>query len=171
MYSSGMSDDDARASLRDDDEKHLHMIRTAALHLRAVIQAMPKWKTPTPTSVETLKACSPDLPEEVLLFYRTLLCGLREPSGDDNRETVQRKVMATSSDAVYNVSRGSVRPWKHIVLGLGLGTLTGSKLILRILNRLGNCLSYDEVKALETEFAFSGVELNPNRGTGLAWDN
>ena len=67
------------------------------------------------------------------------------------------------------------------MLGLGVGTLTGSKLILRILNRLGNSLSYDEVKALETEFAYSveendrdtpdGMEMSPNLGTGIAWDN
>jgi len=181
LHCSDMSNADARASLHDADDKHIHEIRTAALHLRAVIQAMPKWSTPTPTSVETLKACSSDLPEEILLFFRTLLCGLREPSGIDNREAVDRKVNAMSSDAVYNASNGSVRPWKHTVIGLGLGTLTGSKLILRILNRLGYSLSYDEVKSLETEFAFSveannqdapdGVEMNPNLGTGLAWDN
>ena len=117
----------------------------------------------------------------MLLFYKTLLCGLHEPSGVDNREAVNRKVISMSSDAVYNTSRGTVQPSKHTLLGLGLGTLTGSKLILRILNRLGHSLSYDEVKALETEFAFSaetndqdaldGVDLNLNRGTGLAWDN
>ena len=183
VYSSSMTDAEARASLHNDDEKHLHVIRTAALHLRAKIQAMPKSITPAPTSVETLKSCSPDLPEEMLLFYKTLLCGLHEPSGVDNREAVNRKVISMSSDAVYNTSRGTVRPWKHTLLGLGLGlgTLTGSKLILRILNRLGHSMSYDEVKALETEFAFSaetndqdapdGIDLNPNRGTGLAWDN
>lgn len=96
-------------------------------------------------------------------------------------EVVDRKVMAMASDAVYNTSRGRVRPWQHTVLGLGLRTLTSSKLILCILNRLGHSLSYDEVKALETEFAFSaeandrdapdGVRLTLSLGTGLAWDN
>ena len=89
--------------------------------------------------------------------------------------------MAMSSDAVYNTSRGSVRPWKQTVLGLGIGTLIGSNLILRILNRLGYTLCYDEVKALETEFAFAteesgqvapdGIQLVPDLATGLAWDN
>ncbi len=62
-----------------------------------------------------------------------------------------------------------------------MGNVSGSKLILRILNRLGHSISYDEVKSLETEIAYSseanerdapdGVELNPNQGTGLAWDH
>ena len=115
---------------------------------------MPQSTTLMSTSVETLKAYSSDPPEEVLLYYKTLICSLREPPGVDNREVVNREVMATSSDAMYNTSRGTARPWKHTVLGLGLGTLTGSKLILRILNRLGHTLSYDEVKALQAELAF-----------------
>ena len=181
LYSSALSEDDARASLKNEKEKRQAIIRSAALHLRNEIQEMPKWRTPTPTSVETLKTCSPDLPDDLLLFFRTLLCGLREPTGDTNKDNIDRKVMAMSSDAVFNASRGSVRPWKQTVLGLGIGTLTGSKLILRILNRLGYSLSYDEIKALETEFAFSteesdhdapdGIELKPDLGTGLAWDN
>ena len=54
-------------------------------------------------------------------------------------------------------------------------------MILRILNRLGNSISDDEVKSLETEFAFSaekndcdapdGINLLPHLGTGLAWDS
>ena len=178
VYSSALSEADARESLQDDEEKHFQLIRTAALHLRSIINAMPKWRTPTPTTVDSLKQVSPDIPEEVTLFYKTLLCGLREPYGD---EALDRKIMAMSSDAIYNTTRGAVRPWKHSALGLGLGSLTGSKLVLRILNRLGNSISYDEVKALETEFAYSaegnagdapdGLELNGLRGTGLAFDN
>ena len=181
VYSSTMSDSEARLSIQGDDEKSFHVIRTAALHIRGKIQAMSKSVTPTPTSVETLKLCSPDLPNEILLFFKTLLCGLREPSGVDNSEAINRKVIGMSSDAVYNASRGTVKPWKHTLLGLGLGTLTGSKLVLRILNRMGHSVSYDEVKSLETEFAFSaeannrdspdGLDLSPIRGTGLAWDN
>ena len=46
---------------------------------------------------------------------------------------------------------------------------------------MGYTVSYDEVKSLETEFAFTvedknqdspdGQHLSPDRGTGLAWDN
>lgn len=113
LYNSNLSQTEARAKIDNDDEKHLSAIRSAAMHLRSVIQKIPKWNTPTPTSVETLKASSPDLPEEILLFYKTLLCGLREPTGEDNREAVDRKVMSMTSDAIYNASKGSVRPWKH----------------------------------------------------------
>jgi len=180
VYSSQLSEADARATLENEKQRQYQIIRSAALHLRNTIKQMPTWRTPTPTSVENLKACSPHLPADLLLFFRTLLCGVRKPNSDA-KDNVDRKVLAMSSDAVFNVSKGSVRPWKQTVLGLGLGTLTGSKLILRIMNRLGYSLSYDEVKALETEFAYSteegdndapdGIELKGDLGTGLAWDN
>ena len=98
------------------------------------------------------------------MFYKTLTCGLREPARDDG---LDRKIMAMSSDAIYNTTRGSVRPWKHTALGLGLGSLTGSKLVLRIMNQLGNSLSYDEVKALETEFAYSAERSDHDAHEGL----
>ena len=85
------------------------------------------------------------------------------------------------SDAVNITSKGRVRPWKSTALGLGIGTLTGSKAVLQILNRLGHSVCYEEIKGLETEFAFpishehhetqDGMLLTDTRGTGIAWDN
>ena len=90
-----MTDADARASLHNNDE-HLIVMRTAALHLRSEIQAMPTSLTLAPASIETLKSCLSDLPEEMLLFYKTLLCGLQTPYGVDNREAVNTKVISMS---------------------------------------------------------------------------
>ena len=182
-YSLSLSEDEGKASLQSEREKYQTLVRSAALYLRNEILEMPKWKTPTPTSADTLKTCSPELPDDLMLFFRTLLSGLRKSTSDANKENNvdRRKVMAMSSDAVFNVSRGSVRQRKQTALGLGIGTLTGSALVLRILNLLGHSLSYDEVKSLETEFAFSanendceapdGIKFQPDLATGLAWDN
>ena len=86
-----------------------------------------------------------------------------------------------SSDVIYNVTHGTVKPWKHTSLGLGMASLTGSKLVLQILNRSGHCISYIETKSLETEFAYSiksnerdapdGIQLDPNLATACVWDN
>lgn len=181
LYSSSLSEDEGKARLHSERERWQTHVRSAAMYLRNVILEMPKYKTPTPTSADTLKTCSPELPDDLMLFFRTLLSGLSKSTSDANKSNVDRKVMAMSSDAVFNVSRGLIRPWKQTALGLGISTLTGSALILRILNRLGYSLSYDEVKSLETEFAFSahendcesadGIKFQPDLATGLAWDN
>ena len=52
-------------------------------------------------------------------------------------------------------------------LGLGLSTLTGSKTVLNILNRFGHCISYDDVKRLETEMAYSCCEGDRETPAGL----
>ena len=70
-------------------------------------------------------------------------------------DVVERKAEASASDAIFNCTRGSVSPRKHQSLGLGLGTLIGTISLLTILNHLGHCISYYEVKWLETEMAYT----------------
>ena len=85
------------------------------------------------------------------------------------------------SDAVYNVTRGTVKPGKHTSFGLGFASLTGSKMVTQILNRTGHCISYSEIKGLGTEFAYSaasnetdapdGIRLDPSVATACVWNN
>ncbi|CAL4062288.1 unnamed protein product [Meganyctiphanes norvegica] len=98
LYKVDMSEVDARENL-NDVQKHLQTIESAALSLRSAILEMPEWGTQSPTTVEELNAWSPEIPEELLLFYKTLLCGIHEPSDIANREAINRKVTAMASDA------------------------------------------------------------------------
>ena len=82
-------------------------------------------------------------------------------------DVVERKAEASASDAAFNCTRGSVSPWKHQSLGLGLGTLTGSKSLPTILNRLGHCICYDEVKQLEIEMAYTCSDSGCETPAGL----
>ena len=60
-------------------------------------------------------------------------------------------------------------------------SLTGSRKVIEILNKLGHCVSYHTVEEVETEMTFEankkgvltphGMTCNPLLGTGLAWDN
>lgn len=62
-----------------------------------------------------------------------------------------------------------------------MGTMAGSKTVVLMLNRFGHSVSYDEVKAMETEFAFTvsdinqetpdGLLLKPRFTTATTWDN
>lgn len=183
VYSSSITEEDARANLHDDAERHKEddKIKWAALHLRSLIMQIPKTKTPNPATVHNLKECAPTLPEQLDLFFRTLLCGSSQNDSGPHKEKVDRKVTAMAADAVYNVSHGTVKPWKHTMLGLGLASLTGSKVSMQMLNRAGHSINYCEVKGLETEFAYSvesdlqdtpdGIHLKPGLATATVWDN
>ena len=107
------------------------------------------------------------------------MCGTTPSFTTD--ENVRCKVQAMASDAIFNVSRGSVRPWKNVAMGLGFSALTGSKLGTEILSREGHAINYTEIKGLETEFAYAvtseyrdspdGIHPEPNLATACAWDN
>ena len=180
IYNSDISEDDAWNLLHEDAERYEeeNKLRWAALHLRSQIMQLPKTKTPNPATVQNLKDCAPGIPEQLELFFKTLLCGISGNTstfrGTQN-DTVDRKVTAMASDAIYNVTCGTVKPWKHTAFGLGLASLAGSKLVTQILNRTVHCISYSEIKGIETEFAYSaasnerdapdGIRLDPNVAT------
>lgn len=176
VFSSTMTFVEAFALLHESNDT-AEKIRYAAMALRTEIFAMAPSKIPSPTSVHTLKDNAPNIPPLTLLFFRTLIGGMQsETKSAHSEDIIERKAVASASDAVFNCTKGTVCPWKHQSLGLGLGTLTGSKSLLTILNRFGHCISYDEVKRLETEMAYScsdsgcetpaGLNLHSNLATG-----
>ena len=74
-----------------------------------------------------------------------------------------------------------MQPRKHVMLGIAMKSLTGSKKVLEMLNRYGHCISYHTAEEIETEMTFGtreanqvtphGMIRNPQYGTGVAWDN
>ena len=183
IYSSSCTLEDAKHRLHDDAQKYEEesKIRWAALYLRSKIMQLPKTKNPDPTNVKNLKECSSDIPSQLKLFFESLLGGISPTFTGSSKESFDRKVTAMSSDAVYNVSRGTVKPWKQTIMGLGFASLTGSKLAMQILNRAGHSISYSETKGIETEFAYAvnsderdapdGICLDSSLATASVWDN
>ena len=181
IFCSTTTEEDAMARLHDDAEKQKEneKLRWAALHLRSQIMKLPKTRMPDPATVQNLKESAPAIPEQLDLFFRSLLGGAT--STHTCKEAVDRKVLSMSSDAIFNVTRGTVKPWKQTAMGLGLASLTGSKLTLQVLNRAGHSINYAQTKSIETEFAYSvqstdrdapdGILLNPSLATASVWDN
>lgn len=166
LYPQGMSFDEANTQLKKMST-HDEEVRRVAMALRTEILNMEKTKMPTPTSIHTLKESSPEIPPLTKLFYQTLLSGLATNPGD----AAQRHSISMASDAVFTTSRGSVRPWKNTVLGLGFSSLLGSKTAITTLNRLGHTVSYDECKRLETEIAYTCSAGELETPAGLILEN
>ena len=82
------------------------------------------------------------------LFLTTLL----SPKGDhaEISERVERLVDSFGQDLMHAVSKGSFLTPKHASVGLGLHSLTGQKLPIIILSRLGHSITYDAVNEIET---------------------
>ena len=67
-----------------------------------------------------------------------------------NHEALTRLLESYTSDLIHGVTRGKVITTKHFLLGLGLHDITGQRLPIQILHRLGHCINYNFVCEIET---------------------
>jgi len=128
---------------------------------------MEKTQIPSPTTVDSLKKTTQEIPPLTKLYDRTLMCGV----GEAPSAAKERKCEALSSDAVYTVSQGNVKPWKNTALGIGLSSMLGSKSAITVLNRLGHCVSDDECKRLVSEIAYTCASGEKETPAGLSPDS
>ena len=94
---------------------------------------------------------------------------------------MKRRANSSAQDAVYTISRGKLKPAKHLTMGLAMKSLTGSRKVVEILNRLGHSISYHTTEEIETELATTisvqnqslpdGLLKQSGLCTSLAWDN
>ena len=103
-----------------------------------------KW----PPNPETIRDQNIKIPKLLETFLKTLLS--KETTESDR---VQRLVKSIGQDIIYNVTREKTKTVKHTQLGTFVKRITGSRLIIDCLNRLGHTISYHEVNSLETAFA------------------
>ena len=54
---------------------------------------------------------------------------------------------------VHAVSKGEVIMPKHYLLSLGMHNMTGQKLLIQIVNKLGHCINYPKTCQIETALA------------------
>ena len=64
-----------------------------------------------------------------------------------------------SKDIVYALSNGKFLTLKHTALAIGLHSITGLKIPIIILSRLGHCITNDKVREIETAQAEQAEEL------------
>lgn len=116
-------------------------------------------------------------PNILIQFFEGLYSNLKK----EMSSTTSRRAWASSCDVMYGVTGGMLKSSKHLCLGMAMKSMTGSRKIVEILNRLGHCIDYHTIEEFETELAFdiaSKTEETPDNikkrdglATGLAWDN
>ena len=105
--------------------------------------------------------------------------------GNDNRKTnsaiKKRRIESIAHDIFYSATGGSIKPSKQLLLGLAVKSMTGSRRLIEILNRLGHSINYHTIEELETELTYSslvdqritphGMSMDPILCLGVAFDN
>ena len=64
-----------------------------------------------------------------------------------------RRVVMLGQDIIHAASNSQVKTSKHIGLAVTVHHLIGSKEVVTLLNRIGNCSSYDDVEIVSTAWA------------------
>ena len=116
------------------------------------------------------------------LLVEFLNCVIVDPAKHQLQSEAKRKrVDSISQDIVFAATNGLVKPGKHLQMGIAMKSLTGSRKILKILNRLDNSVSYHIAEELETDLTLStdfkqqitlrGMQLSSSLSTGVAFVN
>ena len=113
-----------------------HLLNQAAEYLQADIEEHAKnlpellW----PINIDELDSENRNPPESVTSFLSQLLRNKDHP----NREAPTRLIESHTSDLIHCVTHGKLITTKHFLLGLGLHNITGQRLPIQILYRLGH---------------------------------
>ena len=141
-------DDESIKAVYDYKSSPEGQITQAALMLRKALKDVQSKPLKAPLSVETLAKGEGDPPELVKLFFSILLGG---PGYNHHSPSIRRRADSMSQDALFVVKGGKLRTANHILTSMSLKSLTGSRKIITIMNKLGHCLNYNKVEELETE--------------------
>ena len=123
--------------------------RAASLVRESVIQFVEESDPlPWPPTVESLAKREKQYPELLQLFFKELLSP--KESHHVTSERVNRLTNSFSQDVIRSVSKGKFLTPKHASVGLGLHSMTGQKLPIAILAKLGHSITYDAINEIET---------------------
>ena len=144
--------------------------------MRSVILNEQSFELPHPLNADALGKGQAKTPQALLDFFLKLYT-----RGKTLTDKARRQAQSTADDVIFIVTRGLVKPGKHICLGMGIKSITGSRSVLDILNRFGHAINYHTAESLETELAATisyrdkatpdGLLQIPGLATSIAWDN
>ena len=151
------------------------VIRTALI-LRKALKCVKHSKMPCNLTTDCLFKDEGSPPDIATEFFKVLYGGLNE---SNYTADILRRADSSSQDSLFIVSKRLVKPKKHLMLGLGVKSLTGSRKLLTILNRFGHTVNYHCAEELETELALAQQQTGlicpegtqKNCVMGLAFDN
>lgn len=123
-------------------------LQETALQIRDALLKVEKHSLGDALDAQKLIAGEGQVPEEVTSFLRTILYGVTSQSFESLE--CERKVDSLGQDLLYAMWHGKLKTSKHITLGLSMKSLTSSRKVVEILNKLGHTCSYTTIEELET---------------------
>lgn len=86
---------------------------------------------------------------------------------EDTSTIDDRKILSIAQDIIHCSSNARVKTPKHVGLAISTHHLTSSKQMITLLNRMGHCISYDEMKSVDASLATEVLAQSEEYGTVL----
>lgn len=153
-------------------------VKSVAYELRKLINTMKTQQLPRNNiQLDHIIQGECEIPVELYTFVECLTLGPRKCQSKLKRN----KIISLCNSLILTTTDGAVKPSTSLQLGLSTKSLTGSRQLLDILNRMGFSISYSTAEEIETELAYGhaakknilpfGLTSNPNLCTHVAFDN
>ena len=127
--------------------------------------------TPLPSTVSLedihIRKDEVNTPEDLVKFPRYLVGG-GPYLGRELAAAKSYRITSISEDVVFVATSGRRRPAKHSQIGMAIKSLTGSKKVVTMLNRLGHCINYNGIEELETELTYNCSNANQITPSGMS---
>ena len=155
-------------------------IKDVTFTLRAIIKNATRTNLPSSgITFDDIIDREVQISEQLTRFFTHLVVGPDHRSNESASKI--RRVESLAANTVFSMTNGRKKPSKHLNLGFPVKSMTGSKKLIGMLNRYGNCVSYTTTEELETELTFtvtsaskiSSPDLVPDSSLtiGIAYDN
>ena len=92
------------------------------------------------------------MPAELHNSFCSLITGKSQDSLDEINSQ-HANILAVAQGIIYMTSSKSCKTPKHIALAIAIKHLTGSKMVINVLNKLDHCICYDNVMRIQTAIA------------------
>lgn len=161
------------------EDLFISQIKSTAFEIRKKIVGQEKRCIPKHNvTIENIYEGECEIPIELYTFISSLIKGPKECKN----KKMEVKVKSICDSIIYSTTRGAVKTSTCLSLALVTKSITGSRKMVEILNRLGHCVSYTFVEELESELAYGCaantnvlpyglVPKNPMLRTHVAFDN
>ena len=154
-------------AIRLSDKQNIQTkIRDVALFLRREVLQADYIPLPSTVSLEDIRKGEVNTPEDLVKFFRYLVGG--PYVGRELTAPKSYRITSISEVVVFEAISGRRRPAKHLQIGMAIKSLTGSKKVATMLNRLGHCINYNGIKELETGLTYNCSNANQITPSGMS---
>lgn len=116
-------------------------------------------------SLEAARQVVPDSLYWLIRFLVTGEAGKTNCPSQCSNTSNERQILSICQDLIHCSTNGRVKTSKHAGLAITVHHLTSSRRLITLLNKMGHCSSYDEMRAIDTSAALEVLAKANEFGT------